>query len=104
MVIFAARVIVAGMPEHSGTTRSLRAYNAPTTPETSSFTPDVVIDIDATAIEKKIAALSCHHSSFEWLPGTPVIHEVPEGEKPQHHWTACSTVEPRCADRFPYKT
>lgn len=51
------------------------------------FTPDVVVDIDATA-DVKIAAMACHVSQFfEWLPyNAGISHEVPDGETARHAW------------------
>ncbi len=51
------------------------------------FTPDVVVDIDAT-IEKKIAALACHESQFfEWLPyNAGNLHEVPQDATARSEW------------------
>ncbi len=51
------------------------------------FTPDVVVDIDAT-IEKKITAIACHESQFyEWLPyNAGNLHEVPSDAVERFAW------------------
>lgn len=67
------------------------------------FTPDVVVNIEAT-IEKKIEAIGCHASQFfEWLPfNRGNLHEVPEGEVERRDWLHQRMQRrlSRVADRF----
>lgn len=51
------------------------------------FTPDAIVDVEAT-IEKKIAAIACHESQFfEWLPfNAGNLHEVPQDAAARFAW------------------
>ncbi len=54
-----------------------------------TFSPDVVVDIDAV-VEKKIDMLHCHESQFyEWLPyNSGTLNAVPDNEVNRREWLA----------------